>query len=120
VDARWSEVDQKTAWGAVFPPSKHGKSHYGYKNHVNVDRQHKLVRRYHVSDAALHDSQAVDHLLMQGNTGAGVRADRQGCANGPSTPGDAYRSEETEAKLRARKRLSALRASRNGQKSRRP
>jgi IS5 family transposase len=39
---------------------------------VNVDRKHKLVRRYHVSDAALHDSQAVDHLLMQGNTGSGV------------------------------------------------
>ena len=29
-DARWTR--------------KHGKSHYGYKNHVNVDRQHKLVR----------------------------------------------------------------------------
>jgi hypothetical protein len=43
---------------------------------VNVDRKHKLVRRYHVSDAALHDSQAVDHLLMQGNTGAGVWAER--------------------------------------------
>ena len=42
VDARWTK--------------KHGKSHYGYKNHVNVDRKHKLVRRYHVSDAALHDS----------------------------------------------------------------
>ena len=27
VDARWTK--------------KHGKSHYGYKNHVNVDRQHK-------------------------------------------------------------------------------
>ena len=64
--------------------------HYGYKNHVNVDRQHKLVRRYHVSDAALHDSQAVDHLLMWGNTGCGVWADA------------AYRSEEMEAKLRAR------------------
>lgn len=25
-DARWTK--------------KHGKSHYGYKNHVNVDRQH--------------------------------------------------------------------------------
>jgi IS5 family transposase len=93
-----------------------------------VDRPHKLVRRYHVSDAALHDSQAVDHLLMQGNAGAGVWADA------------AYRSEETEAKLRARKlkshihrkgkrgkplteqakRLSALRPSRNGQKSRCP
>lgn len=75
-DARWTK--------------KHGKSHYGYKNHVNVDRQHKLVRRYHVSDAALHDSQAVDHLLMQGNTGSDVWAD------------PAYRSEEMEAKLRAR------------------
>ena len=49
---------------------------------------HKLVRRYHVSDAAVHDSQAVDHLLMQGNTGSGVWADA------------AYRSEEIEAKLR--------------------
>jgi IS5 family transposase len=60
VDARWTR--------------KHGKSHYGYKNHVNVDRRHKLVRRYHVSDAALHDSQAVDHLLMQGNTGCKLPA----------------------------------------------
>jgi IS5 family transposase len=76
VDARWTK--------------KHGKSHYGYKNHVNVDRRHKLVRRYHVSDAALNDSQAVDHLLMRGNTGAGVWADA------------AYRSAEIEAKLRAR------------------
>ncbi|WP_444460013.1 IS5 family transposase [Rhodobacter capsulatus] len=74
-DARWTK--------------KHGKSHFGYKNHVNVDRQHKLVRRYHVSDAALHDSQAVDLLLTRGNTGASVWADA------------AYRSEEMEAKLRA-------------------
>lgn len=56
---------------------------------MNVDRQHKLSRRYHVSDAALHDSQVVDHLLMQGNTGAGVWAD------------PAYRSEEMEARLSA-------------------
>jgi IS5 family transposase len=82
VDARWTK--------------KHGKSHYGYKNHVNVDRQHKLVRRYHVSDAALHDSQAVDHLLMQGNTGSGVWADA------------AYRSEEMEAKLKAAKLTSHI------------
>jgi len=76
LDARWTE--------------KHGKSHYGYKNHVNVDRMHKLVRRYHVSDAAQHDSQAADHLLMRGNTGSGVWADA------------AYRSEEMKAKLHDR------------------
>ena len=34
-DARWTK--------------KHGRSHFGYKNHVNVDRRHKLVRRYHVA-----------------------------------------------------------------------
>ena len=38
VDARWTK--------------KHGRSHYGYKNHVNVDCKHKLIRRYHVSDGA--------------------------------------------------------------------
>ncbi|MET4104416.1 IS5 family transposase [Roseovarius sp. MBR-78] len=90
IDARWSEEDQKTVRGTVFPTSKHGKRHYGYENHVNVDRKHKLVRRYHVSNAALHDSQAVDHLLMKGNTGSGVWAD------------PAYRSEEMEGRLRAR------------------
>ncbi len=82
VDARWTK--------------KHGKSHYGYKNHINVDRTHKLVRRYHVTDAAVHDSQTVDHLLMQGNTGSGVWADA------------AYRSEEMEAKLRDRKLKSYI------------
>ena len=54
VDARWSEADRKTVRGTVFPTEKHGKSHHGYKNHINVDRMHKLVRRYHVTDAAVH------------------------------------------------------------------
>ena len=31
---------------------KNGKTYYGYKNHVNVYRKHKLVRRDHVSDTA--------------------------------------------------------------------
>ena len=57
-DARWTK--------------KHGKSHYGYKNHVNVDRRHKLVRRYKVTDAAVHDSQVVDDILDADNTASGV------------------------------------------------
>lgn len=82
--AKRSQKDTEARW-----TKKHGKSHFGYKNHVNVDRKHKLIRRYHVSDAALHDSQAVDHLLIRGNTGSGVWADA------------AYRSEEMEVKLKA-------------------
>jgi transposase, IS5 family len=82
--AKRAQKDTDASW-----TKKHGKSHYGYKNHVNVDRKQKLVRRYHVSNAALHDSQAVDHLLMHGDTGSDVWGD------------PAYRSEEMEAKLRA-------------------
>ncbi len=73
-DARWTK--------------KHGKSHYGYKNHVNVDRRHKLVRRYRVTDAAVHDSQVVDDILDPDNTASEVWAD------------SAYRSAAIEAKLK--------------------
>src|SRR5262249_19347866 len=57
-DARWTK--------------KHGKSFYGYKNHVNADAKHKLIRRYEVSDAAVHDSQKLDGLLSRGNTSQDV------------------------------------------------
>ena len=66
---------------------KAGKSHYGYKNHINVDRCHKLVRRYDVTSASVHDSQVVEDILDDDNTASGVWAD------------SAYRSAEIEAKL---------------------
>jgi IS5 family transposase len=53
-DARWTQ--------------KHGKSHYGYKNPINVDRRHKLVRCYKVTDASVHDSQVVEDILDADNT----------------------------------------------------
>src|SRR4029077_7086300 len=75
-DARWTK--------------KHGRSYFGYKNHVNADARHKLIRDYTVSDASEHDSQKFDELLSRGNTSRDVSAD------------SAYRSAETEQKLRAR------------------
>ncbi|WP_310621692.1 IS5 family transposase [Flexibacterium corallicola] len=72
-DARWTK--------------KRGQNHFGYKNHINIDRRHKLVRRYEVSDAALHDSQTLDALLDENNTSSQVWAD------------SAYRSAEVEQKL---------------------
>lgn len=44
---------------------KHGKSYYGYKNHVRVDAKHKLIRQWTVTPASVHDSQPLD-VLMQG------------------------------------------------------
>jgi IS5 family transposase len=75
-DARWTK--------------KHGKSHYGYKNHVNVDQRHKPIRRYKVTDASVHDSQVIDDVLDDDNTASDVWAD------------STYRSAEIEAKLEGR------------------
>ncbi len=37
-----------------------------------MDRRHKLVRRYRVTDAAVHDSQVVDDILDPDNTASDV------------------------------------------------
>ena len=41
-----------------------GKSTYGYKNHIGIDREHKLIRTYEVSDASVHDS-VMTHELVE-------------------------------------------------------
>jgi IS5 family transposase len=88
-DARWTK--------------KHGKSFFGYKNHVNADAKHKLIRTYDVTDASVHDSQKLDGLLNKANTSNDVYAD------------SAYRAAKIEARLTARGFNSRIhvRASRN-------
>jgi len=81
-DARWTK--------------KHGKSHYGYKNHVSVDRRHKFIRRYTVTDAATHDSRCFTDLIDPDNTASDAWADA------------AYRSAETEAWLADRRLRSRI------------
>jgi len=76
LDARWTK--------------KNGHSYYGYKNHVNVDVRHKLIRRYQVSAASVHDSQKLEALLDPHNTRKTVWAD------------SAYRSQESDALLKKR------------------
>ena len=68
---------------------KRHQRYFGYKNHINVDAKHKLIRRYTVTDAATHDSQAIDELLDQKNTNRDVYAD------------SAYRSAEISGRLEA-------------------
>jgi transposase, IS5 family len=94
-DARWTK--------------KHDRSFYGYKNHIGIDRTHKLIRRYAETDASVHDSQKLDDVLDKSNTGAEVWAD------------SAYRSAEIEAKLEAKGYKSRVhrRARRNRPLSRR-
>ena len=60
VEARWTK--------------KHGRSYFGYKNHVCVDVKHKLIRAFLVTPASTHDSQVFEELLRE-NTSRDVSAD---------------------------------------------
>lgn len=55
--------------------TKQNKRSFGYKNHINVDVKHKLIRQYVVTNAAVHDSQVIDSLLDDDNTNADVFGD---------------------------------------------
>jgi len=48
IDARWTKKNDET--------------HYGYKDHVKVDKDSKLIVDYTVTDAAVHDSQEIVEL----------------------------------------------------------
>lgn len=73
-DARWTK--------------KNNQSHYGYKDHINIDSATKLITQWVASDASVHDSQAIEAVLRPANEGgASVHAD------------SAYRSQEIEALL---------------------
>jgi IS5 family transposase len=49
VDAQWT--------------SKNKTSYYGYKNHIKTDSKSKIVTKYIVTDASVHDSQPLVELL---------------------------------------------------------
>lgn len=44
---------------------KNDQNFYGYKNHTKVDAKSKLIDRYTVTDASVHDSQALNDLLCE-------------------------------------------------------
>lgn len=81
-DAKLRQKDRDARW-----TRKNAKSHYGYRNNINVDKTHKIIRAYTVSDGACHDSQQFEAVLDPLNSAADIWAD------------SAYRSFECEEKL---------------------
>jgi len=49
VDARWA--------------TKNKERHFGYKNHVKIDKRSKIITRYGVTSAEVHDSQELKNLI---------------------------------------------------------
>lgn len=61
IDARWTK--------------KNAEKYYGYKNHAKVDSKSKFINTYLVTDASVHDSQALNELLEKKDNGQPLYAD---------------------------------------------
>lgn len=82
-DARWTK--------------KGGQKHYGYKNHINIDKDTKLITAAVCTAANIHDSQVLDAVLRDETTGGKkVWAD------------SAYRSAEQEQSLNGSRHESQI------------
>ena len=60
-DARWTK--------------KNDKSYYGYKDHIKVDKKSKLIDKYTITAASVHDSQEVERLITETDKGQPFYAD---------------------------------------------
>ena len=87
-DARWTVKSTKAK------PSVDGAPRvdlaipaFGYKNHLGIDRRHRLIRSWAVTDAARHDGALLPRLIDKNNTASAVWADT------------AYRSKANEKYL---------------------
>lgn len=74
LDARWTKKNDTTF--------------YGYKDHVKVDEKSKLILDYAVTDASVHDSQALEDLLNKKDKGQPLYGD------------SAYTGEEQEKAIK--------------------
>jgi IS5 family transposase len=61
IDARWTE--------------KNGQKFYGYKDHAKIDSKSKLIDTCEVTSAEVHDSQPLESLLMEEDSGQELYAD---------------------------------------------
>jgi IS5 family transposase len=77
LDARWTK--------------KNNVSYYGYKDHVKVDAESKLITDYAVTDASVHDSRKLFDLVDRSSKGENLFCD------------SAYKSAEIDRKLKEMK-----------------
>jgi len=135
--AKTRQVDRDGRWtlkrGRKRPPPEGGAQRaaapeilvpaFGYKNHVSIDRQHGLIRKFAVTHAAAHDGGQLGVVLDLANTASAVWADtayrskanlalleRRGLVpelqrakpRGRPMPGPTRRANAARAKVRAR------------------
>ena len=60
-DARWTQ--------------KNNVNYFGYKNHIKIDSKSKIITKFKVTDASVHDSQVIDKLLDEDDRNQELYAD---------------------------------------------
>jgi len=86
----WNEAKQRQKDTDARWTKKRNRSYFGYKNHVEADVKHKIIRNYDITDASVHDSNVFESILDETNTSKDVYAD------------SAYRSAEREKSLKGK------------------
>ena len=71
----WSEVKRRQKDVEARWTKKHERKYYGYKNHISVDRERKLIRQWSATSASVHDSQVFYDILDGNNSCNEVWAD---------------------------------------------
>jgi len=66
IDARWIK--------------KNGQSFFGYKNHISIDVRYGFIRRYAVTNAAMHDSQMMGEIIDINNQNDEIFGDSAYCS----------------------------------------
>jgi IS5 family transposase len=106
--AKLRQKDRDARWTVKFSKAKTDEDndvqlrdiavpHFGYKNHISIDRRHGIIRRQKVTDAAAHDGARLrDGLIDPSNTASDVWADT------------AYRSLANENYLQRHGKISRI------------
>lgn len=89
--AKKSQTDLDAKWTV-----KNDIPYFGYKNHINIDKKHRFIRSFEVTDASVHDSRAFEAVYDPENYGSPVWAD------------SAYRAERIEQFLEAKGKTSKI------------
>jgi IS5 family transposase len=71
----WTEKQKEQKDTDARFTKKGNRSYYGYKDHVDVDVEHKFIRNYEVTPANVHDSQVFEELLDLDNDSREVYGD---------------------------------------------
>ena len=50
-------------------------NYFGYKNHLKIDSKSKIITKFKVTDASVHDSQVIDNLLDENDRNQELYAD---------------------------------------------